>query len=78
MFHVPTLKFGTASERILPSENSSVCADADDVPRVGADLDTGNVATVSDTDVSHFTFVILPHLRQFKVNYCRIKFLAVK
>lgn len=53
-----------------PDDDGSVRAGADEGAAVGAQLDTGDAATVSLSHVSDHTLHIVPHLHQAVISSC--------
>lgn len=53
-----------------PEDDSSVGAGADEGAAVGAQLDAGDAATVSLSDMSDDTLHVVPHLHQVVISSC--------
>lgn len=53
-----------------PEDDGAVHAGADERAAVGAQLDTGDAATVRLSHVSDHTLHIVPHLHQVVVSSC--------
>lgn len=46
-----------------PAQDGTICADADDVLLIWADLDTSDWGTVAKTDVGQLTLIVGPDLK---------------
>lgn len=59
---------GTA--RVLPEQDGTIRTHAHDVLVPRADLETGDVATMAHSNVSHCPLVVVPHLHQVVITTC--------